>query len=160
MDTHMHSSKYDTHVCTHKSVHAVHVYVHTYRHIQTYSHTHMHAHIHAHMHACTKMKHRYLYTFIRLFVHNFFFAMHIHPSRTHCCRPKRTHSTDISPPCPVDLRTKLELKNRLVAYVFLVDAEKRVRWRGCGYALDHEIKAMSVAAASLAHVRTGGKPRR
>jgi hypothetical protein len=28
-------------------------------------------------------------------------------------------------------RSKLQLKNRLVAYVFLVDAEKRVRWRGC-----------------------------
>ena len=57
-------------------------------------------------------------------------------------------------------RSKLHLKNRLVAYVFLVDTEKRVRWRGCGYALDHEIKAMCAAADALNDVRSGNQPRK
>ena len=55
-----------------------------------------------------------------------------------------------------DLRAALEIKNRLVGYVFLVDSDARVRWRGCGEATTEEIDRMIECAQGLCAARDAG----
>ncbi len=51
------------------------------------------------------------------------------------------------------LRRQLGAPNRMAAYVFLLDAAGRVRWRGSGAATGEEVDAMLRCAAELAEER-------
>uniref|UniRef100_A0A7S0YHH3 Uncharacterized protein n=1 Tax=Hemiselmis tepida TaxID=464990 RepID=A0A7S0YHH3_9CRYP len=52
-----------------------------------------------------------------------------------------------------DFRRTFDMRNRLVGYAFLVDQNRKVRWRGVGYALIHEGKALTDCANKLLTVR-------
>eukprot|EP00292_Cryptomonas_paramecium_P000665 CAMPEP_0113688824 /NCGR_PEP_ID=MMETSP0038_2-20120614/16775_1 /TAXON_ID=2898 /ORGANISM="Cryptomonas paramecium" /LENGTH=215 /DNA_ID=CAMNT_0000609731 /DNA_START=79 /DNA_END=726 /DNA_ORIENTATION=- /assembly_acc=CAM_ASM_000170 len=52
-----------------------------------------------------------------------------------------------------EIRKELDLTNRLVAYILLVDQEGRVRWKGVGYAHPNELKTLFESTSDLARLR-------
>ncbi|CAM9227179.1 unnamed protein product [Choristocarpus tenellus] len=69
-----------------------------------------------------------------------------------------------------EIREKLGIVNRLTLYMFLVDWEGRVRWRGCGKSTPHEVETLlectkklmqeGVEADGGARAKVGGRQRR
>lgn len=58
-----------------------------------------------------------------------------------------------------DIRKTLDVTNRLVGYVFLLDHEGVIRWRGSGVATEPELADLFTTTLKLVEEREGGQPR-